>query len=371
MSDLIAENSGPGATTGARFVDSLNAVRTDMGVATDQEFNGTALAIDGVVAGLDILALAANPFKEFIMAGLGWIIEHVDWLREPLDALAGDPGEITALSQTWSNISGELLNAADALATEVAGTAGWEGDAADAYREVNAAFSGAVSGAAGAAQTTSNWIAGVGIVVGTIRAIVLELICDFVARGIMWLLSALASAAFTFGASVPAAVSGVVLDAVSTMMSVANKIKKAFDKVADLLQSLGKIHKGFATLGEKVRGLGDSLVQKMGEGLTSASRSAVTTHIDNVTKFSDYTWANRTSSSIGGHHAANNAHGWAADQWRNGLGWGGDGAGTVASTTRGAADLASGLTATGVRGGLGSTKGAVDSTDPDDREEEE
>lgn len=251
MSDnLIADPAAASGTGGARALDSFNSVKTDLGAIGSEDFSFASLAIDGVVAGMDLLAFAANPLKEFIMAGFGWIIENVSWINEPFNDLFGDPAQIQANAQTWTNISAELAAAAEAFNGEMSAVDDWEGDAADAYREVAIAFSETMNSASGAAGSVSMGISGTGIVVATVRGLILELICDFCARGVMYLLSAAASAFFTFGGSLVAAAGTVIMDAGSTMAKVGYKLASAFDTLSNLLRKITKCKWAFGKLAD-------------------------------------------------------------------------------------------------------------------------
>lgn len=255
MSDSVyVAESAPSATAGRRLGDSLTNVGKDLFAIGSEDFSGTALAIDGVVAGLDLLSFALNPFKEFIMAGVGWIIEHVDWLREPLETLTGDPAAITAISQTWSNISQAFDNAGADMGGLVEQLADWQGEAADAYRSTSTAFSEMLSGTASAAQMVSNCYAAIGVVVATVKAIVLELICEFVSRVIIILLGALASAAMTFGGSIGIGI-GIAMtieSAISTSAKIGAKVSKLIAKVGELLGKVGNARNIFGKFSAKV-----------------------------------------------------------------------------------------------------------------------
>lgn len=133
MSDLIAENSGPSSTAGLRLGDSATALGTQTwGDFQEGEFDVIATSINTALVGLDMLAFVANPLKEFVMAGIGFAIEHISFLREPIEWVTGDPNAVTALAQTWSNIAGELQAAAQEIGDSAAAFTDWEGVAADA-----------------------------------------------------------------------------------------------------------------------------------------------------------------------------------------------------------------------------------------------
>src|SRR5690606_18695367 len=133
---LYVENSGPSVVGGGRIVESLYNVGNDINAIKEGDFSPASVAIDGVVAGLDVLAFALNPFKELIMAGVGFLIEHCSFLREPLEWFTGDPNAISALTQTWSNIAGSLQGAGATVSDLMSEVESWRGEAADAYRSV-------------------------------------------------------------------------------------------------------------------------------------------------------------------------------------------------------------------------------------------
>jgi uncharacterized protein YukE len=349
-------------TTGGRIVDSLTTMGEHFKDAAGDGIDPTAFAIDGAIAALDVLAFAANPFKELMMAGVGFIIEHVDWLREPLEMLTGSPAEITALSQGWSNVAADLNDAAGQFAEAVGQIDNWEGDAGDAYREVTTAFSGAIAGAASCAQSTSQAIAVAGIIVATVRALVLEIISDWVCRAIMWLLAALASAVVTFGASVPTAISGVVVDACISMTKIVSKISKMMQKVAELLRKIKVFQGAFGKLANSL----DDMAEGMMKGMAKTDAKALVRHIDDVLVFN-------TKPRFGNDHGVNTTFDAAKDVYKNGANWGRDAFGNPTGL-RDVADRAGDILHTGIRGTLGGIKSALNDTEaepPEDRHDDE
>lgn len=413
---IVSESDGEGLYnsestewhTGGRFVDSVMNVGEDLAAAGSEDFSATTLAIDGVVAGLDVLAFAANPFKEIIMAGLSWAIEHFEFLNEPLEMLTGSPSEISALSQTWANISQELANAAASFSDSVAEVDDWEGEAANAYRNVNAAFSSMINDAASAARATSNGIAGAGIVVATVRAIVIEIICDFVGKAIMKLLAALASAAISFGMSVAPALTSVIIDAFVAFAKITGKLAQLMQKIGQVINKLTKGRTSFGKLKNVTQSEIDTLstaLKKAMDGveLSPSELSAASEAYQNILKNSDDIMgtaldSGRTSAlwQAGGDvtiPSPSQAGDAVTDSWENGLSWGAHGdntplrdladwAGGNVSTPRNglldetgnaATDFVQDYASTALRGALGGVNAAGSSTDPSisDWEEED
>jgi uncharacterized protein YukE len=141
------------------------------------------VAVGGVGATLDALAVVSDPVGVLLQYGVAWIIEHVKPLCEALDWLAGDPGEIGAHAQSWATVAGALRDDAAQLAsaasTEVAG---WHGSAADAYRAWADQQSAAIEALAKAAQTMAIVTTGAGVLVAGVRTLVRDAIATLVSR---------------------------------------------------------------------------------------------------------------------------------------------------------------------------------------------
>lgn len=358
-SNLIASESAPSATSGTRALDSFTAVGGDLAAIGSEEFSPTALAMNGLTAGLDMLAFVANPFKEFLMAGVGFIIEHVDWLREPLEDLTGDPAAISALAQTWANIAQEINDAAAEYQNQLSATADWEGDAADAYRAVAEDFAQALGGAASAAQGTSQGISHAGILVATVKALVLELICDFTSRAIMYLLSALASSWFTFGGSIAAAIGTVVVDAGATAAKIGKKLSDLMQQAATFVRKFGDSGSAFgkfaAKLDEKAIKLWGKSSRMDIKAWGAGSRLDLKGWgMDNMGPLRD---ARTTSKDAFDSFKSS------YDDMAN---WGRDPLTGDTTTMRDIADAAGGYPATGLRGAAAGVKEEENSTQPSD-----
>lgn len=87
-------------TEGAGIVDTIYKAGDDILNGRTEDF-----AMDGFAFGLDALGFVANPLGALASAGVGWLIEQLDFLREPLDDLAGDPGAIMGVAAVWARTS--------------------------------------------------------------------------------------------------------------------------------------------------------------------------------------------------------------------------------------------------------------------------
>lgn len=153
--------------------------------------------VDGALAGGSLVGDAAatviDPFSALLANGLGWAMEHFEPLREILDKLTGLPDKVTAHAQTWANMAGALRTMAEDLHSGLAADLpDWTGTAADSYRSMMAHNVDGLGGLGVLADTMSAATQAAGNLVQFTRDIVRDLICDLVARVIVWAAEALA-----------------------------------------------------------------------------------------------------------------------------------------------------------------------------------
>lgn len=371
--------SDPAPLAGGRIAESLFNVSNDLSTAGSDDWDWSNFAIDGVVAGLDILAFALNPFKELMMAGVGFIIEHVDFLREPLEWFTGDPNAISNLTTTWANVAGGLQAAGTSASDLMSQVESWHGEAADAYKSVGAALSELLNSSASAAQSVSSCYAVIGIICSTLKAIVLELICEFVSRAIMIGLAALANAAWSFGGSIGVGIAMTITSAIETSAKIGAKVSKGLAKVA---QALSKIKNADNAFGKMIRSVSD-IADEISGGIASQLKS-FDVPFDKLKdrfpaldgKMFEFNGSyNLPQPYIPGYgrvggptsitDTIGDAYGSVKNVWDDGLRWGGNGSGFADL-----ANAAGGLPATGLRGFLGGLKNGYAAQDSGESTEE-
>src|SRR5207247_138443 len=148
-----------------------------------------------------------------LSAGIGWLIEHVSFLREPLDKLCGDPGAIQAESNTWKNIKTEMEKIkGDYEASIKTQLSSWQDPIAEAYRSHAAGMSTELHGYAEAADGAATAVMVGGVLVGIERGIIRELITTFIAKMVERAAIALAASFFTFGGAAAAFIADAVAE---------------------------------------------------------------------------------------------------------------------------------------------------------------
>ncbi|MFD8497932.1 WXG100 family type VII secretion target [Amycolatopsis sp. NPDC059657] len=183
--------------------------------------------------------LISDPLAALAGAGIGWLIEHVSFLREPLNWLTGDQITLENMSGTWEAIGDEVGKVAEDLGADIVNdTANWTGDGADAYRAFATDRAQTYSGMATGAQAVSTLIMICQTILNIIRSVVRDLIAECVGK--------LISLACRYPG--PALVAGMLTEgvpmAVKWCRKIIEKIKqltKAFENGKGLFKKLGDI----------------------------------------------------------------------------------------------------------------------------------
>lgn len=254
---------------GAGVVDTVWKSVEDIRAGRTEDF-----AMDGVALGLDALGFVANPLGGLLSAGIGWLIEHLDFLREPLDDLAGDPGAVMGVAATWGeDVKSEVARvAADFRRAAESQTASWEGDAADSYRKMAAELSDQVASLEGAASAVAEAVQGSGMLVATVRGIIRDIVAEVVSEIVLAALAALATSWFTLGGSIAAFTGWAVARGAATAGKIAGKIAKLLTKLANILSKFSKLRGAVQALGklaQKFKGMARRLgkaAARRGEG---------------------------------------------------------------------------------------------------------
>lgn len=246
-SDLVVEASGPDHREGLGLADSsLDFGGTLFAGVRDGEWDGMALAVNGTLVGLDAISFTEDPFTVVIQAGVGWLMEHISILREPLEVLTGDARQISALAQTWANVGAELSAAADDYESGLSTVASWDGRAATGYRTAATNYVTGLRGLAAHSRHTAQGVAMAGVVVATERAIVFDLLATFASRAVRNLLIAMAASMTSLGASVAAFLARLSVDVATTATTLAHRL-------ARLLRALSEYSRRFAALAQNAR----------------------------------------------------------------------------------------------------------------------
>ena len=144
---------------------------------------------NGVAFGLSFIGAVMDPLQAVFAAGVGWLMEHVSFLREPLDKLMGDPKAIEGHAKSWYNIEQRIYDAVDFFVDQVnKSTTVWAAQSAEAYRRRARDHAESLQAmgkiADGMSKATTIVGAMVGIVRNTLRDILAEVVGACISKAI-------------------------------------------------------------------------------------------------------------------------------------------------------------------------------------------
>jgi hypothetical protein len=231
---LIAPEAGTKGYEGAGILEAAMGAKDNL-----VEGNYLALVGNGAVVGLSALGAIMDPFQTIFAAGVGWLMEHVDCLREPLDWLAGDPKEIEGHAATWRNLQKRTYEATGFFVGQVKSTTShWASESATAYREkaVQMADGALALGEVADAMAEATLIAG--SIVGVVRNTVRDLIAEVVGAAVSKALQALLVVTIP---KIVAEVALMVAEYTARIVKVLHRLNEAIQALGDKLPTLARV----------------------------------------------------------------------------------------------------------------------------------
>ena len=230
VADADPETADPNGTLGAGPIDSVTGAATAI-----SDGNWAQGLLSGAGAVGDAAEVIADPLAALASAGVGWLMEHVDFLKEPLDAVTGDKAAIDAIGTSWDNVSEQVREASQNLTKAVQKDAeSWEGTASAAYQAASALHTENLQAVATAASAAGTLVDMCGIVLTVVRDIIRDLISKAVGELIAAALEWAAALALSAGVATP----GMIGDLVRRAISWANKIAEWTKKITGVFKSL-------------------------------------------------------------------------------------------------------------------------------------
>jgi hypothetical protein len=231
-------------------LDNLNAQTGGAGIFSDAASTLTDarngdwgnLAMDVGTDALDLLGAAMDPLGTLASAGVGWLIEHISFLKDGLDKLAGKPEAVTAKAVTWTNIAKQLTETAESYEQQAKKVQQSFSDcgSAEAYQRTAESYVSVLRGAASHAGDASTAMNVGAALVGTERGLIRDMISSFVGELIIKALAALAASWCTFGGTIAAFIADTVVEGGVLAEKISTRIAKVVEKLESLAKGAGK-----------------------------------------------------------------------------------------------------------------------------------
>jgi uncharacterized protein YukE len=244
------------STTGAGVIDTYHSLASAIeelktAHGGDRAAVGVEIGVLSAAAVLDTVAFALDPLAKLIAAGLGWLIEHVKFLRWPLDQIAGDPDQIKVLADKLHGIGEDLRNAAKDMDAALAATIKqWQGPGFDAFRAEMDKHRTHIDDAGHSVDTAGYVVETTMALIAAARALFRDIITTLLGDIISTMLIALALAPVTFGASIAVGVTKVIAEGtiqVAALMAKLAALVAFAGRVAGRIKNLAGMTKGSGT----------------------------------------------------------------------------------------------------------------------------
>ncbi|QFZ23319.1 hypothetical protein [Saccharothrix syringae] len=244
--ELTEENKLKGTLFISAWDEMISSIGKDAETETEKALDITFATIGAVSS---TVMLAVDPFGTLLGAGIGWLLEHVSFLREPLDQLMGDPDEINANVEAHKKQAAELRVLAEDHRKGLVDFDGWSGQSADAFKASMEALGQELDTLANGVEQKAKIVAICGVLVQVLRDIVRDMIAQFLGSLLAAGIAAAAAAIFTFGASIAAFITYAVAKGTALAVNIGSRI-------ARLLGSLGRQAGRIKNLDEITENLG-------------------------------------------------------------------------------------------------------------------
>ncbi|MFS8102396.1 hypothetical protein LFM09_35255 [Lentzea alba] len=238
---------------GSLFIEAYGSLIDGIGKDAESETEKALdITFNAIGAASATVMLAIDPLGSIIGAGVGWLIEHVSFLRDALNQLMGNPEEIQANVEATKARAAELRVLAEDHKNGLATFDGWTGASSEAFKKSMDGMSQELDELAQAVETKAKIVAIMGMLVTVLRDIVRDLIAQLIGSLIGGALLAAAAMIPTFGASIPAFIGFAVGKAVALGVNIASRVARVvaalgrqMKRIGDLDDIMAKISKGW------------------------------------------------------------------------------------------------------------------------------
>ncbi|WP_090097136.1 hypothetical protein [Lentzea jiangxiensis] len=246
---ITEENKLKGSLFIEAYGSLIDGISKDAESETEKALDITFNAIGAASA---TVMLAIDPLGSIIGAGVGWLIEHVSFLRDALNQLMGNPEEIQANVEANKARAAELRVLAEDHKNGLATFDGWTGQSSERFKTSMDGMYQELDELANAVESKAKIVAIMGMLVTVLRDIVRDLIAQLIGSLIGGAILAAAAMIPTFGASIPIFIGFAVGKAVALGVNIAARVARVvaalgrqLKRIGDLDDIMEKISKGW------------------------------------------------------------------------------------------------------------------------------
>ncbi|WNV82146.1 hypothetical protein [Umezawaea sp. Da 62-37] len=186
--------------------------------------NTTYISAFGASRAPDAVNAALNPLGGLRSAGVGWLVDHVDFLREPLDLLMGDDKAVRSETEKIAGDAEKYEDIASAHLGALRKLDAWTGTTADAFKTSMTQVGHELQAIGLAMRGSADIMATMGTTVTAFRALVRETVVNAISDLISGAHVAAGLAPSTYGASIVAFVGTAVAAAREALVRILRHI---------------------------------------------------------------------------------------------------------------------------------------------------
>jgi uncharacterized protein YukE len=233
--NITAENKFEGSLFIEAYASLIDGIGNDAESETERALDTTFNAIGAASA---TAMVAIDPLGSLLGAGVGWLIEHVSFLRDALNQLMGNPEEIQANVEATKARAAELRMLAEDHKHDLATFDGWTGRSSERFQASMDTMGAELDQLANAVETKAKIVSVMGMLVTVLRDIVRDLIAQLLGSLIGGAIAAAALAVPTFGVSVATFIGVATGKAVALGVNIAARVARV---IAALGRQVGRI----------------------------------------------------------------------------------------------------------------------------------
>jgi uncharacterized protein YukE len=271
--DTQEESPSAGDTLAGAAKDLPLALPVSKAVKSAGEGDYGSVASDVANFAMGAQSILEDPLNALITAGLGFLLDVVQPLKDALQLVTGNPEALDEGASDFSEIGKDIGNLGNEL-TEIteSGFANWSGDAKTA---ASAQVQNYFNGVEQTAQTAGNVMMMLQLS-STLMEAAYNFIKGIIAQCIEWLIvtwvAALAATVFTFGASDAAATAATGVEVATESANAADKVEEATSLVEKIVNVLKKLMQDIKDIQKAWKDLKD--VKEVGTAAKDGEKAA-------------------------------------------------------------------------------------------------
>jgi hypothetical protein len=218
------------------------------------------MALGAVGTGLSVASAIIDPLGTALAAGVGWVIDHLDPLKDWLQKLTGDADAVAAFGGTWTNIAGRLDSCVGRLEASKGALAGMAGAFATNYgihldsltssMRTQASMAAAIGGGM---QFAAGFVA---FVYGFVR----DLIAAIIGKAIAWV----AETVLSLGLGLPVVITQVATTVADYAGRAATKINGLIDGMEGMRDLMRAAHGYAGDITSMMEGASNAVLRRVG-----------------------------------------------------------------------------------------------------------